>query len=130
MADTGSPWFIPYVEPGDLVRDYPAASEALGTAIAAGLTAAVAAIRPLEVGGEISNTTMSANSTRTVTFTFGAGLFTNAPVVAPSMFHGNFRGGAPILTAAATTTSCTFIIENLSGASQQNRLWYIAIESD
>ena len=40
MADTGSPWFIPYVEPGDLVRDYPAASEALGTAIAAGLSAA------------------------------------------------------------------------------------------
>ena len=37
MADTGAPWFIPYVEPGDLVRDYPAASEALGTAIAAGL---------------------------------------------------------------------------------------------
>jgi len=37
MADTGAPWNIPYVEPGDLVRDYPAASGALGTAIAAGL---------------------------------------------------------------------------------------------
>jgi hypothetical protein len=41
MADTGAPWNIPYVEPGDLVRDYPAASLALGTAIAAGLSAAV-----------------------------------------------------------------------------------------
>ena len=38
MADTGAPWNIPYVEPGDLVRDYPAASEALGTAIAGGLS--------------------------------------------------------------------------------------------
>jgi hypothetical protein len=40
MADTGAPWFIPYVESGDLVRDYPAASLALGTAIAGGLSAA------------------------------------------------------------------------------------------
>jgi hypothetical protein len=39
MPDTGAPWNIPYVEPADLVRDYPAASEALGTAIAGGLTA-------------------------------------------------------------------------------------------
>jgi hypothetical protein len=40
MADTGAPWNIPYVEPGDLVRDYPAADEAQALAIAAGLTAA------------------------------------------------------------------------------------------
>jgi len=40
MPDTGAPWNIPYVEASDLVRDYPAASLALGTAIAAGLTAA------------------------------------------------------------------------------------------
>jgi hypothetical protein len=40
MADTGAPWNIPYVEPSDLVRDYPAADEAQALAIAAGLTAA------------------------------------------------------------------------------------------
>jgi hypothetical protein len=40
MADTGAPWNIPYVEPADLVRDYPAADEAQALAIAAGLTAA------------------------------------------------------------------------------------------
>jgi hypothetical protein len=41
MADTGAPWNIPYVEPADLVRDYPAADEAQALAIAAGLSNAV-----------------------------------------------------------------------------------------
>ena len=40
MADTGAPHFIPFVEPTDLVRDYPAADEAQALAIAAGLTEA------------------------------------------------------------------------------------------
>jgi hypothetical protein len=38
MPDTGLPWEIPYIEPSDLVRDYPAADEAQALAIAAGLT--------------------------------------------------------------------------------------------
>jgi hypothetical protein len=40
MPDTGAPWNIPYVDPTDLVRDYPAASEDLADAIALGLSAA------------------------------------------------------------------------------------------
>jgi hypothetical protein len=40
MPDTGAPWNIPYVDPTDLVRDYPQASEDLADAVAAGLTAA------------------------------------------------------------------------------------------
>ena len=40
MANTGAPWNIPYVEPTDLVRDYPAADEAQALAVAAGLSAA------------------------------------------------------------------------------------------
>ena len=40
MPDTGPPWNIPYVEPTDLVRDYPQASEDLADAIADGLDAA------------------------------------------------------------------------------------------
>jgi len=40
MPDTGAPWNIPYVDPTDLVRDYPQASEDLADAIAAGLSAA------------------------------------------------------------------------------------------
>jgi len=40
MADTGAPWNIPYAEPTDLVRDWPALSEDVADAVAAGLTAA------------------------------------------------------------------------------------------
>jgi hypothetical protein len=40
MPDTGPPWSIPYVEPTDNPRVYPAASEALAEAIADGLDAA------------------------------------------------------------------------------------------
>jgi hypothetical protein len=46
MADTGAPWNIPYVEPGDLVRDYPAADEAQALAISAGLDEAIIALGP------------------------------------------------------------------------------------
>ena len=38
MADTGAPWNIPYVEPTDVVRDYPAADEAQALAVAGHLT--------------------------------------------------------------------------------------------
>jgi hypothetical protein len=40
MPDTGAPWNIPYIEPTDLVRQYPAADEAQALAVAAGLSAA------------------------------------------------------------------------------------------
>lgn len=40
MADTGAPWNIPYAEPADLVRDWPALSEDVADAVAAGLSAA------------------------------------------------------------------------------------------
>jgi hypothetical protein len=40
MADTGAPWNIPYAEPSDLVRDWPALSEDVAEAVADGLSAA------------------------------------------------------------------------------------------
>jgi len=40
MADTGAPWNIPYAEPADLVRDWPALSEDVADAVAAGLDVA------------------------------------------------------------------------------------------
>ena len=40
MPDTGLPWNIPYAAPADLVRDWPALSEDVADAIAAGLSAA------------------------------------------------------------------------------------------
>jgi hypothetical protein len=92
MADTGAPWNIPYVEPSDLVRDYPAASEALGTAIAAGLTSA-AVIRQV------------VSSTKTDTFS--ASVATTA------------RSGAAIAVTITPTsnTSKIFFVASLSLAT-------------
>jgi hypothetical protein len=64
MADTGAPWNIPYVEPADLVRQYPAADEAQALAIAAGLDAAgglVAVKHALFTGTQTNSTAASAN---------------------------------------------------------------------
>jgi len=40
MGTTGAPWNIPFVDPSDLVRDFPTDDEAQALAIAAGLSAA------------------------------------------------------------------------------------------
>jgi hypothetical protein len=40
MADTGAPYFIPFAEPTDLVRDWPTLSEDVALAVAAGLDGA------------------------------------------------------------------------------------------
>ena len=40
MPDTGAPHFIPFADPTDLVRDWPALSEDVAEAVAAGLSAA------------------------------------------------------------------------------------------
>ena len=40
MADTGAPHFIPFADPTDLVRDWPALSEDVAEAVADGLSAA------------------------------------------------------------------------------------------
>jgi len=64
MADTGAPWNIPYVEPADLVRDYPAADEAQALAIAAGLSAAgglVAVKSALFTGTQTASVTAGSN---------------------------------------------------------------------
>ena len=63
MADTGAPWNIPYVEPADLVRDYPAADEAQAVAIAAGLTGASNAGIGDNVVSTLRTTAFSTSST-------------------------------------------------------------------
>jgi hypothetical protein len=68
MADTGNPWFIPFAEPSDLVRDWPALSSAVGTAVAAGLTQANIAIGP-NVVSTLKNDTFSTSSTSFVAVT-------------------------------------------------------------
>ena len=64
MADTGAPWNIPFVEPTDLVRDYPAADEAQALAVAAGLSAAgglVAVKSAIFTGTQTASVTASSN---------------------------------------------------------------------
>jgi hypothetical protein len=64
MADTGSPWFIPFAEPSDLVRDWPALSSAVGTAVAAGLTSSVDSrvVKQVAVGTDATNRTTTSAS--------------------------------------------------------------------
>jgi hypothetical protein len=64
MPDTGLPWEIPYLDGTELVRDYPAASEALAVATAAGLSAAgglVAVKHALFTGTQSASVAGSAN---------------------------------------------------------------------
>jgi hypothetical protein len=71
MADTGAPWNIPYAEPTDLVRDWPALSEDVADAVADGLDAVLA-------GGIGSNVVQTVKtdvfSTTSATFTAVTGL--------------------------------------------------------
>ena len=69
MADTGAPWNIPFVEPTDLVRDYPAADEAQALAVAAGLSAAGNA----GIGSNV------VTHRRDVAFAFNTGTFIDVP---------------------------------------------------
>jgi hypothetical protein len=64
MPDTGLPWEIPYAAPADLVRDWPALSEDVADAVAAGLDAAgglVAVKHALFTGTQTNSTAAGAN---------------------------------------------------------------------
>jgi hypothetical protein len=69
MPDTGPPWNIPYVEPTDNPRVYPAASEDLAEAIADGLDAAGNAGIGSNVVQTVKTDTFSTSSTSFVTVT-------------------------------------------------------------
>ena len=59
MADTGAPHFIPFADPTDLVRDWPALSEDVAEAVADGLDAAgglVAVKSAIFTGTQINST--------------------------------------------------------------------------
>ena len=61
MPDTGLPWEIPYAAPADLVRDWPALSEDVAEAVAAGLSAAQNA----GIGSNVVTFTTSTSTTTT-----------------------------------------------------------------
>jgi hypothetical protein len=62
MADTGAPWNIPYAEPADLVRAWPALSEDVADAVAAGLDAAGAGIGTNTVQTVLADTFSTSSS--------------------------------------------------------------------
>jgi hypothetical protein len=63
MADTGAPWNIPYAEPSDLVRDWPALSEDVAEAVADGLDAVLAGGIGSNVVQTVKTDTFSTTST-------------------------------------------------------------------
>jgi hypothetical protein len=69
MPDTGLPWEIPYVDPTDLVRDYPQASEDLADQIAAGLSNAGNPGIGANVASYTQDTSFSTSSTTFVDIT-------------------------------------------------------------
>lgn len=93
MADTGAPWNIPYIEPSDIVRDYPAADEAQALAIAAALSGA----------GFNASTTITATNASFAVPSLGG------PIVKVTVVGGGGGGGlSDVTTNGGTGGSTTF----------------------
>jgi hypothetical protein len=105
MPDTGAPWNIPYVEPADLVRDYPAADEAQALAIAAGLSAA-------SVISQVVSTTK--------TDTFSAS-------VAVGALSGDVTGLTATITPATNTNKVLVIAQVVVSNSQGNEGTFVTL---
>jgi hypothetical protein len=73
MPDTGAPYFIPYVEPTDLVRDYPDASEDLALAIVAALENIPVTEKRIEAFTTSGNWTVPAGVTYAIAHMMGGG---------------------------------------------------------
>ena len=95
MADTGAPHFIPFADPTDLVRDWPALSEDVADAVAAGLTAA---------GGLVE--IKYAAKTDAQTFNLGTGAFASVD-------------GLSIAHAVSNASNDVILLANLSGKNGQ-----------
>jgi hypothetical protein len=93
MADTGAPWNIPYAEPAELVRDWPALSEDVAEAVAAGLSAA----------GYNSSQTITATDA-----TWPVPTLTN-PIVKVTVIGGGGGGGASTTGIGGTGGTSSFI---------------------
>jgi hypothetical protein len=68
MPDTGAPWNIPYADPTDLVRDWPALSEDVAEAVADGLDVATLGLGK-NVVQTVKTDTFTSSSTSYVTVT-------------------------------------------------------------
>jgi hypothetical protein len=105
VADTGSPWFIPFAEPTDLVRDWPDLSEDVADAVAAGLDAA---------GGLVAVKTVL----KTDTFTASVASSANVAVTGLSIDHA---------VASATNRLVILAMFGLAANSSQRAQTGIAI---
>jgi hypothetical protein len=113
MADTGNPWFIPFAEPSDLVRDWPALSSAVGTAVAAGLSAAGGLVQVQYASSSTGVTTTSTSFVTTglaVTITpsdetHDILIFAAAPVQTTRTATGSAGEGRVRLTDGSATLS-------------------------
>jgi hypothetical protein len=92
MPNTGAPWNIPYADPTDLVRDWPALSEDVAEAVADGLDAAAFVKQVVQ-------------TVKTDTFTTSSSTYTDV------------TGLAAIITPKSAT-SRVLVIVNITGASQ------------
>jgi hypothetical protein len=103
MPDTGAPWNIPYVDPTDLVRDYPQASEDLADAIADGLDAAGSA----GIGSNVVQVV------KTDPFTTSSGTFTTV------------TGMTATITPSSATSKVLVICQLTVGFSGQAQHWKV-----
>jgi hypothetical protein len=138
MPDTGAPWNIPYVDPTDLVRDYPQASEDLADAIADGLDAAENAGIGSNVVQAVKTDTFTTSSTTyvdvtgvSVTITPSSDTAKILLIVNSHMTNSNenqavharlARGGTAIAVGDAdgSRVQSTFSITNLGTSNQQS----------
>jgi hypothetical protein len=99
MADTGAPWNIPYAEPSDLVRDWPALSEDVAEAVADALDDVVTAGIGSNVVQTVKTDTFSTTSTSYVALT---GLSVS---ITPSSASSKILIFASVVNSSSNTTS-------------------------
>jgi hypothetical protein len=87
MPDTGLPWEIPYAAPADIVRDWPALSEDVADAVAAGLTAANISVSQVTATTNFTTTSTSLVNVTGATFTITPKAATNRFLM---MFAANY----------------------------------------
>jgi hypothetical protein len=97
MPDTGAPWNIPYAEPSDLVRDWPALSEDVAEAVAAAL--------PIIQVKTATDTTE--RTTTSITYVSGSLELAFTPTSATSLLVIEYNGLVTTNRAAGSPTNRT-----------------------
>jgi hypothetical protein len=94
MPDTGAPWNIPFAEGSDLVRDWPALSEDVADAVAAGLSASAIIKQVVQ-------------TVKTDTFTTTSATYTALT-------------GMSVTLTTASATNKVLVVANVTGANSSN----------